>query len=310
MQFKKQFLTDVITGLSKPIKQLSSKYFYDEKGDKLFQQIMQLDEYYLPQSELEILKTRAADMIEGFDYDHFDVVELGAGDGSKTVFFLEKLLALGKQPVYRPLDISPDVLATNKTLMKTQLPSLPVEPIAGDYFETLSEIDKSRPKIILFMGSNIGNYKGAEAKDFLEQVRQHIQPNDLLLVAFDLKKNPKVILNAYNDAQGVTRQFNLNLLERLNRELGANFDLNSFEHYPTYQPLSGITYSFIVSLKKQKVEIQGQEFNFENGEVIHTEVSQKYNLEQIERLKEEAGFSGVRHFLDEKKYYSISVFKK
>lgn len=304
-----QFSKDVISGLSRPTKRLSSKYFYDEKGDKIFQQIMQLDSYYLPQAELEILKTQASAMMEGYDHERFELIELGAGDGSKTVYFIEKLLAAGKQPIYRPLDISADVLATNRALMNARLPSLTVQSIAGDYFKTLSAIDKATPKVILFMGSNIGNYENESAINFLKQVRAHTQSGDRLLVAFDLKKNPKVILNAYNDVEGVTRQFNLNLLERINRELAGNFELAAFDHYPTYDPLTGITYSFIVSLKKQTVQVNGQAFNFKNGEVILTEVSQKYDLEQIEALKTAAGFGSAQHFMDSRGYYSISVFE-
>lgn len=303
------FLQDVISGLSKPVKKLSSKYFYDEKGDKLFQQIMQLDSYYLPEAELEILRTQALNMMEGYGHREFDLIELGAGDGRKTVYFIEKLLAAGKQVTYKPLDISADVLKTNKVVMQARLPQLDIQPIAGDYFKTLSTIDKSRPKILLFMGSNIGNYEGTAAIDFLKQIRQYMQSEDRILVAFDLKKNPKIILNAYNDSEGITRQFNLNLLERINRELGADFDIAAFDHYPAYDPLTGITYSFLVSLKEQYVRLNGQLFEFQNGEIIHTEVSQKYDLKQIEDMRSAVGFNSVKHFLDTKAYYAISVFE-
>ena len=309
MDFKEQFREDVISGLSEPLKRLSSKYFYDEKGDRLFQEIMHLEEYYLPKAELEILKTQAADLIKGFEHDTFDVIELGAGDGSKTVYFLEQLVLLNKNITYCPLDISPDVLKTNTQLMNSRLPELKVMPLPGDYFKTLSQIDRGVPKIILFMGSNIGNYSNGTAVDFLKNVKEYMQDGDRLLVGIDLKKNPKTILRAYNDEQGVTKQFNLNLLERINRELEGDFNLTDFDHYPTFDPLTGTTYSFLVSQKKQTVNIGDQTFSFEDGEVIHTEVSQKYDLKQIDELGQLSGFTEVRHFLDTKNYFSISVFE-
>ncbi len=294
MDFKQQFLADVISGLSQPLKKLSSKYFYDEKGDRIFQEIMHLEEYYLPEAEMEILISHSTKLVEGFDYELFDVVELGAGDGSKTIFLLERLKALGRNFIYCPLDISPDVLETNAGLMKNRMPDLTVKPVPGDYFKTLSKIDQSIPKIILFMGSNIGNFENGADVDFLKKIKANMLPGDILLVGIDLKKNPKTILRAYNDSKGVTKRFNMNLLERINRELGANFDLDSFDHYPTYNPLSGTTYSFLVSMKKQ---------------VVQTEVSQKYNLEEIEALGRQSGFAKVRHLLDSKSRFSVSVFE-
>lgn len=309
IKYQSQFEEDIVEGLSKPVKKLSSKYFYDEKGDILFQKIMQLEEYYLPESELEILKNKTDEMLEGFSFQKFNVVELGAGDGSKTVHFLKRLNELGKDFIYTPLDISADVLDTNAQLVNKELPNLEIVPIAGDYFQTLSKVDNELPRVILFLGSNIGNYENEAAVDFLQKVKNSMRKGDRLLVGIDLKKNPKTILSAYNDSKGVTKAFNLNLLHRINRELDADFDVNNFDHYPSYNPLTGITYSFIVSLKKQKVRIGSHEVFFKNGEIIHTEVSQKYCLNHIELLKEESGFYSVQHFLDEKEYFSISVFE-
>jgi len=305
---KNQFESDVISGLKLEQKKLSSKYFYDEEGDKIFQDIMHLEEYYLPKSELEILTEQTDVMIRDFPYETFDVVELGAGDGSKTVVFLERLIALKKQISYYPLDISPEVLLTNTENIKTKLPELVVKAIPGDYFNTLSEIDNNNPKIILFMGSNIGNYENREAIDFLKKVRHHMHEGDMLMVGIDLRKNPKIILSAYNDAKGVTKKFNLNLLKRINNELDANFDLEKFDHYPIYNPLNGIAYSFVVSLAKQVVKIGNEKIHFSEGEVIQTEVSQKYNINQIDHMRKEAGFKKIDHYLDKKAYFSISIF--
>ncbi len=304
-----QFLKDVIYGLSLPLKKLSSKYFYDKKGDELFQKIMHLEEYYLPNSELEIIQSKSLQLIKGFDYDMFSVVELGAGDGSKTIYFLSELVKAGKQFTYCPLDISPDVLEKNVGLIQSKLPTLMIKPIPGDYFETLSSIDIKVPKILMFMGSNIGNFDDQTAKQFLKKIKSNMQPGDRLIMGMDLKKHPGTILKAYNDASGVTKEFNINLLKRINRELGADFDVSSFDHYPSYNPISGITYSFLVSLKKQIVTIAGKQFLFKEGEVVHTEVSQKYDLDQIMDLGLSSGFEKIEHFMDEREYFTISIFE-
>ncbi len=306
---KEQFLKDVIAGLSKQIKRISSKYFYDSKGDKIFQEIMELDEYYLPKAELEIIRSRTKDIIEEYPYEKFNVVELGAGDGTKTVHFLDQLMKVGKDITYFPLDISTDVLKVNSQLMSKTLPGLNIKPIPGDYFKTLSNIEKEGAKIILFMGGNIGNYENEEAIKFLGTIKENMSLKDLLMVGIDLQKNPQTILNAYNDSKGVTKRFNLNLLERINRELQANFNISGFDHYATYNPLNGIAYSFLVSLEEQIVKIGNHEVYFREGEVIHTEVSQKYDLVQIENMRAEVGFNTVNNYLDSRGYFSISVFQ-
>jgi L-histidine N-alpha-methyltransferase len=305
-----QFLKDVIAGLSKPQKQLSSKYFYDDEGDKLFQQIMLMPEYYLPACELEILQLQTQSIAESFGYNTFDIVELGAGDGTKTVHFLKKLTDLGKKIVYYPLDISADVLATNQQQILEHIPGLEMYPIVGDYFETLGYLKHDNPKILLFMGSNIGNYENEKAVAFLKLLYDKMNPNDLLMLGVDLKKNPKTILNAYDDKQGITKAFNLNLLRRMNVELDANFDIDEFDHYPYYEPITGIAYSYIFSKKSQDVHIDGHKISFEENEMIHTEVSQKYSLKQLDDIQRVLNFSSVQHFLDNRQYYAVSVFKK
>ncbi len=310
MPYKNQFEQDVIEGLQQPQKQLSSKYFYDETGDKLFQQIMNLEEYYLPESELEILKTRTADIAKHIEVDKFDVLELGAGDGRKVVYFLEELTRLGKEVTYYPFDISSDVLKTNMANVKDKLPYLEINPIAGDYSKTLPAFAINTPKVILFLGSNIGNYNDERAIEFLRWIRSNMQVDDILLMGVDLRKNPKTILKAYNDSQGVTKAFNLNVLHRINRELGGNFDVDAFDHYPFYDPISGITYSYLVSLKAQVVQIGEHKIPFKKDELLHTEVSQKYSLEEIENMQKETGFHSVQHFLDSKSYFSISLFSQ
>lgn len=304
------FLNDVIEGLSQTPKQLSSKYFYDDKGDKIFQQIMQMEEYYLPKCEMEIIHNQTENIVNSLGFDKLDIIGLGSGDGSKTKHFLKHIIDLGKTAVYYPLDISEDVLKTNKKNVTKFIPNLEVYPIAGDYFETLDKLVHDNPKIILFLGSTIGNYDNESAVFFLTKIYKLMNENDVLVVSFDLKKNPNKVLAAYNDKNGITKSFNINLLERINRELNANFNLDNFDHYPYYNPISGTCYSYIFSKKNQMVTIDGKEINFEANELIHTEISQKYSLKTIEDFKNSVGFKSVEHFLDSGKNYSLSLFKK
>ncbi len=310
MEYRNEFEKDVIQGLRQPQKSLSSKYLYDEKGDSLFQQIMNLEEYYLPECELEILRNQTLEIAKTFPFERFDVVELGAGDGSKTLHFLKQLVEAGKEITYYPMDISEKVLETNQRLVSQAIPNLPICPVHGDYFKTLESIKRLHPKMMLFMGSNIGNYPNSTAVNFLKLVGGYMQPNDLLLVGIDLRKNPNTIVNAYNDNKGITREFNLNLLKRINRELNGTFQLSDFDHYPYYDPIAGIMYSYLVSLKHQSVKIGPETIQFRKHELLHTEVSQKYSLEEIEAMSKQAGFRQVDHFLDSKEHFTISALKK
>jgi dimethylhistidine N-methyltransferase len=240
------------------------------------------------------------------------VLELGAGDGSKTVFFLENLSKSGKKIKYIPMDISPNILEVNKTNIQKTLPHLEVETVSGDYFHTMEIVkDQTNTKLVLFLGSNIGNYQGEAALKFLQMVYGFLHKGDYLLMGVDLRKNPKTILAAYNDKEGVTKAFNLNLLSRINGELGADFDLGAFDHYPLYDPVAGVAFSYLVSLEDQKVTLgDGTQFQFRKNELIHTEVSQKYSLGELDVLSSKIGFSDVNHFTDQKGYFSTSLFIK
>ena len=217
-------------------------------------------------------------------------------------------MALGKDITYYPLDISPNVLEINKALISNVLPELKIELIPGDYFQTLSKIPNDKPMLVLFLGSNLGNFRNEDAVDFIKTIHSHLYDGDALVLGLDLMKNPKTVLAAYNDANGITKEFNLNLLRRMNRELGANFKVNQFDHYPFYNPLTGTCYSFIVSLVEQTVQIGCQSFQFENGEVIHTEISQKYNLKKIKQLQKTSGFRQLKHLTDSQNLFSLNVF--
>ena len=309
----KQFAQDVLEGLNSTPKKLSSQYFYDERGDKLFQKIMNLDEYYLTRSEYEIINNNRDRMLKLFGAEDtpFNLIEFGAGDGYKTKVLLNHFLEKEADFNYVPIDISKHVLDELSDSLKEELPNLSVKAMEGEYFEALKKLKKSEARnVVLFLGSNIGNFSHDQASVFLEGLKKCLKKNDLVMIGFDLKKDPDAILSAYNDEEGVTRDFNLNLLHRINEELGGNFKVENFRHCPTYDPLTGTTSSYLVSTAHQRVEIMDQAVEFDQWEAIHMEVSQKYDLKDIERLAFEAGFTIQNNFYDSKKYFVNSVWKK
>lgn len=310
------FKDDVAAGLSENQKYLPSRYFYDAEGDKLFQAIMKMPEYYLTNSEYEIFSTQAEHILSELNLNGgtFDLVEFGAGDGFKTRILIERLLGAGAKFRYIPIDISGNVLKTLEADFQKSFPNLEILAENAEYFEALKNISSTskNPKVVLFLGSSIGNFPEERTVRFLNALYELLNPGDYTLIGFDLKKNPKTILDAYNDKQGITKAFNLNLLKRLNRELGANFDLEAFDHYPFYDPETGFAKSYIVSLKKQTVLIKelNKEFNFEAGEAIHTEISRKYSIPQIENLIVNAGLKVAKHFFDCRHYYVDTLARK
>ncbi len=307
------FYQDILAGLTTYPKKLQSKYFYDAAGDKLFQEIMKAPEYYLTDCELEIFSEQTTAIVQTLteNFESFDLIELGAGDATKSVFLLQELLAQNVDFTYLPIDISTNVIEQLLYTLPKQLPGLQMHGLNGDYFDMLKEASQlsSRPKVVLFMGSNIGNMPVKEAFAFCGALRQALSPGDLTIIGFDLKKNPKTILAAYNDAAGITKNFNLNLLTRINRELEADFNLNQFEHYPTYDPQTGACKSFLVSLIEQQVTVGKAVIQFEENELIDMEVSQKYRLEEIDQFALAGGFKPVQHFFDRKKWFVDAVWK-
>jgi L-histidine N-alpha-methyltransferase len=308
------FAKDVRRGLTAKPKFISSKYFYDEVGDRIFQAIMKMKSYYPTNSEYEIFSLYKNELLQLFSPDKqaFHLIEFGAGDGYKTKVLLTHLLEQQFPFNYVPIDISSSVLAKLENDLKQALPSLTVDPIEGEYFaalKTLGELDQKR-KVILFLGSNIGNFTSIQAVKFLCELRENMHPNDQVVIGFDLKKDPNVILAAYNDPEGITKSFNINLLSRMNRELGANFDETQFDHFPTYDPITGTTKSHLISKVQQKVSLEALDLvvDFKAWEVIHTEISQKFDEEMIQQLANASGFKVERHFFDCKHYYLNSVW--
>lgn len=307
------FAADVRQGLSQQPKRLPSKYFYDAEGSQLFQAIMNMPEYYLTDCEFEIFETQQAAILEAIGWQQFQVLELGAGDGAKTKVLLRHFLESGRDFHYRPIDISGSVLAGLAASLREELPQLKVSPLRGDYFQVLHELrgQAGAPKLVLFLGANIGNYNPAEAQQFLQAISAELEPGDLLLTGFDLKKDPAVILDAYNDPAGITAAFNLNLLARINRELGGAFELTHFRHWQTYLPTTGETRSFIISLREQEVPIRalGRSFRFEAWEAIGVELSLKYGIAEVEALASSAGYEIARHFFDHRQYFVDSLWR-
>ncbi len=306
------FALDVKNGLSATPKRLFSKYFYDDNGSRIFQEIMDMPDYYLTNAELEILSLQAAEIFQHLDFENgFNIVELGAGDGLKTKAFLNHLVRQKIDVTYCPLDISQEAMNLLEADIREDLPELEINPLVGDYFEVLAELDLgNRPTLFLFLGSNIGNYEENQATDLLQLFRKYMKKGDQILVGYDLKKNPKTIIDAYFDKYGITKRFNLNLLHRMNRELEANFVVENFDFYAYYNPISGDVRSFLVSLEQQNVCIGaiGKTISFGANELIFTELSKKYSLSEIENMAFEAGFKLKKHFSDEGNLFADSLF--
>lgn len=305
---------DVKIGLSGNPKRLFSKYFYDARGDELFQQIMALDEYYLTRAELEVFETQKERLLQVIGgKDAFRLVELGAGDGQKTRVLLKYFQEQNVDFSYCPVDISANVLQVLEERMRTDVPGLKINPLAGDYFDVLADLKfKNHSKTVaFFLGSNIGNFIDEKVHEFLNSIHDNLRSGDYLMIGFDLKKDPKKILSAYNDAKGVTRAFNLNLLHRINVELRANFDLDKFQHHPVYDPMTGECRSYLLSVEEQEVYIEALEQTvlFKPWEPIFMEVSKKYAPREIEVLAKVTGFRVIENLYDTQKRFADSIWQ-
>ncbi|MCK0144605.1 L-histidine N(alpha)-methyltransferase [Arenibacter sp. F26102] len=311
-----KFGKDVYNGLTAIPKHLSSKYFYDHNGDKIFQQIMAMPEYYLTNSEYNILDLNKAHITELFtkNTNRINLLELGAGDGIKTKILLEQLSGTGIDFKYIPIDISQNALDQLETSLSMEFPTINVETKQGTYIETLKTIRKegNSRNIILFLGSNIGNLLHDQALQFLSELENSMDVDDMILLGCDQKKNPQTILDAYNDPAGITETFNKNILKRINSELQGNFDLDKFLHWETYDPQTGTAKSYLVSKEAQEVHIKSIELvvNFEAWETIHTEISQKYDDREITNLARGAGLKISNAFADSNKYFKNYILVK
>lgn len=310
-----RFASDVLKGLSSTPKELSSKYFYDDEGSRLFQEIMKLPEYYLTDCELEIFQRQTEDIFKSFanGRNAFDLIELGAGDGTKTAVLISHFLGRGADITYTPIDISLQALDELSKKFAAQFPELRIAARRGDYFEILKSLKNGsgRRKVLLFLGSNIGNFTHEQSVEFFRSLRAVMNDDDLLFIGFDLVKDPHIIVRAYDDSRGVTAEFNLNLLRRINRELGGDFDLDKWSHYAIYRPVQSSARSFLISRERQTVFIEAldRSFEFDPWEAVFMEISQKYSLKMIDNLAVESGFEIKRNFFDGRSYYCDSLWK-
>lgn len=306
------FAADVLAGLSSKSKSLSSKYFYDARGSQLFQDIMAMPEYYPTNSEKEILETKSDEILSLLNFDQpFDIIEFGSGDGSKTISMLKKFYDNKQKFTYVPIDISEDVLHDLQENIKAILPEISIEPIAGDYSD-ISKKKSDKPALLLFLGGNIGNYSHDEALELLQTFGKNMKKGDKILVGMDLRKDPHTIKFAYDDPHGITQEFNMNLLTRMNRELETDFNLDEFGFYCHYDPISGGVRSYLYSKKAQEVTsgVLETTFSFYKNELIWTELSQKFSYDEINNLAEAAGFKVVKNITDAKKYFADSLWVK
>lgn len=312
---RQQFATDVLQGLTSSPKKLSSMYFYDGTGSRLFRQIMDLPEYYLTRTETEIFRTQCQEIIYHLLPGHgaFNLVDLGAGDAAKTRLLLQPLLAQQKAFKYVPVDISEDALWHLQTELQSEMPALQVQTVASEYFAALEWLTKKEitPKVILFLGSNIGNFEPKAITLFAKKLRRYLRPQDKVLMGFDLQKDPHLIRQAYDDAAGITAAFNFNLLHRINLEFGANFNPDLFVHFAEYNPVTGDMKSFLVSKTAQTVFLAdlNEAVSFHAWEPIHTETSHKFTLPEIEALGQSVGLKISQVFTDSQKYFADVLFE-
>lgn len=308
------FKNDVLEGFRSSPKRLSSKYFYDEVGDKLFQQIMAMPSYYLTRCEKEIFETQKAQILEQLRYQNqsFDLVEFGAGDGKKTKVLLRYFLEAGVEFTYRPVDISANILNELTQTLRNELPELKVEGLAMDYFKALTFLKEhsDRPKVLFFLGSNIGNFVEDLRYDLLGGISNHLNAGDKFFIGMDLKKEPRTILKAYDDDQGITAAFNKNILTRIQHEMAPSLQPEKFLHYPTYNPVTGEARSYLLATEDMQIDIDGETILFHAYEPIHTEVSKKFSQEEIDQMIEKFNFSKGEQFYDSKRYYLNSLWIK
>jgi dimethylhistidine N-methyltransferase len=298
-----EFARAVITGLSKEKKTLPCRYFYDARGSELFEDITRLPEYYPTRTETQILRDHAADIV-GEIGDGELLVEFGSGSSLKTEILLDRIAS---SIAYVPIDVSETALADAKCRLAKRYPELDVRPIEADFSRAIAlPADlASRRKTGFFPGSTIGNLAPSDAQSLLSIFGRALGEGSRLIIGVDLKKDPRVLIEAYDDAAGVTAAFNLNLLHRINRELGGDFDERGFRHRALYDPAKGRVEMHLVSARNQRVAICGRSFRFRENETIHTENSYKYTLDQFREVARASGWNAKRVWTDANNRFSV-----
>ena len=307
------FALDIERGLSLNNKAISSKYFYDDIGSNIFRKITKHPDYYLTKNEIEILDKVKLKLPNIIKLKEIDIIELGPGDGSKSKIIIEGFLKNNYIVNYYPIDISKKALQLLKITIKENT-RLHINGIVSEYFDGLEyvkNISKNK-QLVLFLGSNIGNFEKSKSIKFMKSIRNKIKKGSYVFIGFDLKKNPKKLNKAYNDSSNLTKKFNLNLLQRINNDLQANFNLKKFIHYGAYNPLLGAMESFLISTEKQNIHIKkiNKTFYFEVYEPIHLEYSFKYSIKDIEKLAIKSNFIVKKHYKNKDKGFVDSLWKK
>lgn len=304
------FQNDLNEGFNKVQKSLPPKYFYDETGSALFEKICLTPEYYVTRTENEILEKYSNEIAaECSGIKH--ITELGSGSSVKTLNILRAFIDSEHNVTYSPIDVS-DILITSGITITEKFSSINVNGVLGEYEESIEFISRkySEPKLILFLGSSIGNFDNEHAELFLEKISGNMKAGDKLLVGFDMVKDEGVLNAAYNDSAGVTAEFNLNLLRRINRELNGDFDLRNFEHKAFFNSGQSRIEMHLVSKTEQNVKVNGKIFNFAKGETIHTENSYKFTESMISDITDKSGLKLLTNWNDGNNYFSLCLFRK
>lgn len=315
-----EFAKDVERGLDDKRKHISPKFFYDKKGSKLFEEICQQPEYYLNRTESQILKNSVNEILKIIGEDKISLVELGNGNSLKTRILLGPLLARLKNVSYFPIDVSLKMLKKSIVDLFREYANLKIYGVCSDYVTGLVRINEfikfkknvPKRKFIIFLGSSIGNFDPKEALIFLRSIVRYVRKDDLLLIGIDLEKDKSILDRAYNDKNGVTAKFNLNVLSRINEELDGEFNVSNFEHKSYYNANKHRIEMHLISKLDQEVRIGsiGKTFYFKKYETIHTENSYKYSLGRLNNLVRTSGLQIVRNFVDPNKHYCLVLLKK
>ena len=307
---REDFRADVELGLSSSPKSIPPKYFYDEQGSRLFEQITRLEAYYPTRTEASILSDHGLEVIDAMG-EAVTIVELGSGSSTKTRLLLDILAHRQQRVDYIPIDISPTVVTQFGEQLLADYPMLHIRGLICDYHQALDALkeEPGQRRLFLFLGSSLGNYHPHQATELLQEVRAAMADHDRLLLGLDLKKDPEVLHLAYNDPEGVTAAFNLNLLERINRELEGRFELERFAHKALYNLEEGRIEMYLESRMHQLVPIKAMErsFTFRQGETIHTENSYKFDRQRLENILGQCDLKIERQFLDHRQWFSVNL---
>ena len=312
------FAKEVKNGLGRKKKKLNPKFFYDKRGSELFEQICVQPEYYLTITEYKIIIANINSLLKYYDNKDICIIELGSGSSKKTKILLNYFLKKQEGNLhYFPIDISQQMLYKSSLKLQSDFPKIINHPIASDYFEGIATVTKfigsqnniPNNKLILFLGSSLGNFEPKDAIIFLRNIKEKVSKEDSLLIGFDLQKKKNILEAAYNDVEGITAKFNLNILDRINKELDGEFNLENFEHFAYYNQLKSRIEMHLISKVKQKVKINklNQVFVFKKGESILTEYSYKYTLKAIEELANKSNFKVEKNFVDKNEWFNIAL---